>query len=220
MLPEVVIEVDWRGKRYADVQRGLQAVAADIEKDFEAITPIVKRILRDYMKAVLASVRSRISTPYPGGTSAAGAFPGSLSKRSGRMLATFADTRIGISRTKDPIEVTFLLDGIAAVHERGATITPKRAKYLTIPLPPALTGQGVPKRKSAREWQNTFVLKSKKGNLLIVQKVGKEIVPLYVLKKSVTIPKRLAFEEAFLAGRDFLADKIAKDVIKEFFNAR
>lgn len=220
MLPEIVIELDWRGKRYQDIERGLLAVGADIEKNFDKIGPLVKGILRDYMKAVLESVRQRVSAPYPGGTSAAGAFPGRLSKRSGRLLASLADSKIGASRTKDPIEVTYRLDGIATVHERGATITPKRAKYLTIPLPPALTASGVPKKLSAREWQNTFVLKSKKGNLLIVQKVGKELVPLYVLKKKVTIPKRLAFEEAFLAGKDFLADKIAQDVIREFFNAR
>lgn len=218
MLPDVVIELDWRGKRYQDIERGLLAVGADIEKQFDRIGPLVKKTLRDYMKAVLQSVRDRVDTPYPGGTSPSGAFPGSLSKRSGRLLASLADSKIGVSRKKDPLEVTFRLDGIATVHERGATITPKRARWLTIPLPPALTAQGVPKRPSARDWQNTFVIKSKKGNLLIVQKVGKDIVPLYVLKKKVVIPKRLAFEEAFTAGKDFLADKIAQDVIREFFN--
>ena len=43
------------------------------------------------------------------------------------------------------------------------------------------------------------------------------LLPLYVLKKEVKIPARLNFGDAFNAGRDFLADKIAKDVIREFF---
>jgi hypothetical protein len=217
MLPEVVVDLDWRGKRYQDIERGLLAIADDFDKKAELIGPIVKKTLRDYMKAVLQSVRERVSTPYPSGTSPAGEFPGRLSKRSGRLLASFSDTKIGISRTKDPIEVTFRLDGIGLVHEKGATIYPKRAKWLTVPLPAALNPNGTPKKPTARDWQNTFVLKSKKGNLLIVQRNGKDITPLYVLKKSVTIPKRLAFEEAFLAGRDFLADKIAQDVVREFF---
>jgi hypothetical protein len=222
MLPDIIVELDWRGKRYTDVLRGLAAVATDVEKDFEAITPIVKRILTDYMRGVVKSVADRVSTPYPSGTSRGGAFPGSLSKRSGKLLAGLNPSRIQVkgSAEKD-VEVSFSLTGIANVHERGATITPKKAKYLTIPLPPALNANGTPKKPNARAWKNTFILKSKKGNLLIVRKIGKGgIEPLYVLKKSVKIPKRLAFEEAFQAGRSFLADEIANQVIKEFFNAR
>jgi len=217
MLPEVEIELDWRSKRYRDVERGLRAVASDIEKDFEQITPLVKKILREYMTGVVRSVAQRASTPYPSGTSRAGVFPGTLSKRSGKLLSSLSENRIDV-RGDDDIEVSFTLTGIASVHERGATIRPKRSKYLTVPLPPALNSNGTPKRKSARDWQNTFVLKSRKGNLLIVQKAGGgRITPLYVLKKQVTIPQRLGFEDAFQAGREFLADKIADDVIREFF---
>lgn len=219
MLPEVVIELDWRGKRYQDIERGLFAVGADVEGRLEKIEPIVRKTLVDYMKAVLQSVRQRVDTPYPGGTSPAGAFPGSLSKRSGRLLASLADSGVVIGASSNPIEVSYKLDGIAAVHERGATITPKRAKWLTVPLPAALNANGTPKRPSARDWQNTFIIRSKRGNLLIVQRSGRGIIPLYVLKKKVVILKRLAFEEAFTAGKDFLADQIAKEVIREFFNA-
>ena len=61
---------------------------------------------------------------------------------------------------------------IAAVQEFGATITPKTAKYLTVPLPAALEIKGVPRKKSAREWDNTFVAQSKAGNLIIFQRDG------------------------------------------------
>jgi len=218
MLPEIAIELDWRGKRYKDVERGLRAMSTDIEQEFEKIGPLVRRILKDYMAGVVRSVQQRTTTPYPSGTSATGRFPGTLSKRSGKLSASLNPSRIATSGAiASNLEVSFTLTGIASVHERGATIRPKRAKYLTVPLPPALTGRGLPKKPSARDWKNTFVLKSKKGNLLIVQKKGKnELTPLYVLKKSVTIPKRLGFEEAFMAGRDFLADKIADDVVREF----
>lgn len=217
MLPEIEIELEWRSKRYRDVERGLRVVAKDIERDFEQITPLVKKILRDYMAGVVRSVAQRADGPYPTGTSPAGQFPGSLSKRSGKLLSSLNESRIEVQGSDD-IEVSYTLTGIASVHERGATIRPKRAKYLTVPLPPALNSNGTPKKKSARDWQNTFVLKSRKGNLLIVQKAGGgQITPLYVLRKQVTIPQRLGFGDAFQAGRDFLADKIADDVIREFF---
>ncbi len=129
------------------------------------------------------------------------------------------DSNIRVQDTADGPVVSFTLSGIAAVHERGATIRAKNAQYLTIPLPAALNKNGTPKRPTARSWPNTFVQRSKKGNLLIFQKKGKDIIPLYVLKKSVVIPKRLAFKEGFEAGRDFLADTLAAEFLKEFNNA-
>lgn len=222
MLPEVQIELDWRGKRYRDVLRGLEAIGDDLDNSFDRMVPLVQKTLNAYMAGVIQSVADRSRTPYPAGTSPKGVFPGTLSKRSGKLLAGLNPARIKVTgQTEKDIQVSYTLQGIANVHERGATITPKKAKYLTIPLPPALTSRGLPKKPSARDWKDTFVLKSRKGNLLIVQKQPNGgILPLYVLKKSVTIPKRLGFEEAFLAGRDFLADQIANDVVREFFNGR
>lgn len=79
----------------------------------------------------------------------------------------------------------------ANIHETGGLITAKKAKYLTIPLDAAKTPAGAPRKPKARDWQNTFVLRTKGGELMIVQKNGKKgIIPLYILKKSVNIPKR------------------------------
>jgi hypothetical protein len=69
----------------------------------------------------------------------------------------------------------------ARILEKGGTITPKNAQWLTIPLP------GVKGRAS--NYPDAFVVKSKKGNLLLVQKKGRSgLVPLFVLKKQVKIP--------------------------------
>ena len=216
----VTMELEWRGKRYRDVSRGLKAVADDTEQAFQDnFKPIARKVLRDYMSGVVGSVRARVSTPYPDGTSARGQFPGTLSKRSGKLASQFTDENIMVSDAGEP-SVSFTLSGIAAVHERGATIRAKNAQYLTIPLPAALNSNGTPTRPTAKSWSNTFVQRSKKGNLLIFQKqAGGGIIPLYVLKKSVVIPKRLAFEEAFEAGLDLVADKLAEELIREFNNA-
>lgn len=69
----------------------------------------------------------------------------------------------------------------ARILEKGGTIRATRKQYLTIPLG---STQG-----SASNYPNAFIIKSKKGNLLIVEKVGKDkLKPLFVLKKSVRIP--------------------------------
>jgi hypothetical protein len=84
----------------------------------------------------------------------------------------------------------------AAVHERldgtaGTTIRPKTAQFLTIPLAAAKTAAGVA-RGTARDFPNTFIARSKKGSLLIFQRQGKTIVPLFLLLKEVYVPARPA----------------------------
>ena len=65
--------------------------------------------------------------------------------------------------------------------EKGGIIKPKKAKMLTIPLP------GI--KGKASNFPNAFIIKSKKGNILLVEKKGKKgLRPLFVLKKQVKIP--------------------------------
>jgi hypothetical protein len=46
-------------------------------------------------------------------------------------------------------------------------------------------------KPSARDWPNTFVRRSRRGNLIIFQRRGREIIPLYLLRKTVIINRRL-----------------------------
>ncbi len=70
----------------------------------------------------------------------------------------------------------------ARIHEKGGRIRAKK-KFLTIPFP------GV--KGLARNFPDSFIIKSKKGNLLIVEKRGKQgFKPLFSLKKEVNIPAR------------------------------
>lgn len=69
----------------------------------------------------------------------------------------------------------------ARILEEGGKITPKAKKFLTIPLP------GV--KGLARNYPGAFIIKSKAGNLLIVQKDARgRLKPLFLLRKEVTIP--------------------------------
>lgn len=87
---------------------------------------------------------------------------------------------------------------------RSTVITARNKKFLTIPLPAAKTKAGVSKAPATSEavWGKTFVAKSKKGNLIIFgrekyvkgKKMGEfktPIVPLFLLKKAVSVPARI-----------------------------
>ena len=86
-------------------------------------------------------------------------------------------------------------------------IRPRRAQFLAIPLSAAKTAAGVP-RGRPRDFGNTFIQRSKKGNLLIFQKRLGGIVPLFALKKEVRIPARVHLEEVASA----FAGRIARDI--------
>lgn len=79
----------------------------------------------------------------------------------------------------------------APAHEFGAIIRPRRAKYLKIPLSAVKTPAGaVRSRYQGGRLPNTFVQRSRRGNLIIFQRVGKRLLALFLLVKQVTIPKR------------------------------
>lgn len=93
----------------------------------------------------------------------------------------------------------------ARLHEYGGTIKAKSGKWLTIPTAANKTPAGV-MRMSARMviQQGGFFAK----NVIFLKqgKAGKP-VPMFILKKQVTIPARLGFrEQAEIYGRKLLGE--------------
>ncbi len=68
----------------------------------------------------------------------------------------------------------------AKIQNEGGVIKPVNAKYLAIPIHKAA------KAKRPEEFENTFIAK---GVIFLKRSNGKDPLPLYVLKKQVTIPK-------------------------------
>jgi hypothetical protein len=87
-------------------------------------------------------------------------------------------------------KVSIILDSTpyAVIHEDGGSIVPKTGKYLTVPMPAAMTKAGV-LRKPATSWQDTTVIKLQDKRLFIVKLRGKDKPPifLFALKKMVRI---------------------------------
>ena len=74
---------------------------------------------------------------------------------------------------------------------KKTTIRPKRSKFLTVPLPAALTGAGRMKYNSARNYPNLRFIKSKAGNLLLAQVSNGQITPFFVLKDRIEVMARV-----------------------------
>jgi len=72
----------------------------------------------------------------------------------------------------------------ARIQELGGTVRPTRAKYLSIPVGPALTAAGVSKYASPRQVPGLHFVQSLKGQPLLADQEG---TVWFVLKKSVTI---------------------------------
>lgn len=88
---------------------------------------------------------------------------------------------------------------LAGIHEYGCNITPKRARYLTVPCSRKAYG------KSAGDFNDLFVLTAQSGEKFLAREVGKDKVEcIFWLTKSVHIPER-----SFLrAGHDANIDKV------------
>lgn len=100
----------------------------------------------------------------------------------------------------------------ARIHDQPkgskTTVKAKNVKYLTIPFP------GVKGR--ARNFSDTFVIKSASGNLIIAQRKGKHgLKPLFLLKASVDIPGRYWFTGTLKGMRPLLNQFLsAEEILK------
>lgn len=134
-----------------------------------------------------------------------------LQVRSGGTIEKFKAGVTGTADGNGGFEVKHDLS-MFGIHLDGGTIVATRSKYLTIPLPAACDRRGVPLKASSRDWPDTFVMTSKRGNLIIAQRgPGKSITPLYLLKTSVRIPARFGDFPAFY---DAQVDRLEKTIIQ------
>jgi phage gpG-like protein len=108
----------------------------------------------------------------------------------------------------------------ANIHETGGIIRPKNKQYLTIPLPSAQTPAGVGRftagevRDGLAGYDGSFIKRSKVGNLIIFGTQGDKVIPLFLLKRSVTIPARRYMSITVEQTQDKVVDNIV-DKIKE-----
>lgn len=203
-------EFSFRNQRFTDAAKGLKAFYSQIKGDWDGSARVLSREMKVFLDQVVQAIATRNGAPWPGGTTAT-----SLSRRSGALMDSIIKSVRVEGTTFDAISGRIGSDlKYARIQELGGTITPKRAKFLTIPLPAALDSSGCPLKSKARDWPNTFCARSKAGNLLIFQRRGKMIVPLYVLRTSVTIPPRLNMRTTLDAGIPYFVTRAMDQMVR------
>lgn len=211
---ELEVQAGGKRKTFKDAAAGIQAFSGGAVS-FDKMDPIIKKMMRNFLNALAGDMRTRHGGAWPGGTGTS-----TLSKRTGRLVESIAKSVRVTGKFSGAGEVRGQIGSplvYASTQEFGATIRPKRAKWLTVPLPAAMDKRGIMLLPKARDYPRTFIAKSRKGNLLIFQKIGKrKIIPLFVLKKSVKIPPRLNLGKALELGSKPFGDRVVEKVFREF----
>jgi len=184
------VKVVWKGEDFKralhfDMKKKMELCCRKIEADIKVSISGPPNTVNQQSSMVgtrSGALRASITSNWTGGGS--GSPPGAKAKARG---ATSIPDPGGTVTEVRGVVGTNLVYG--PVHEFGATIRPKTKKWLTIPFPGggAVTALGVG-RGSAREFKNTFIA----NDIIFGQSTGKsdKIVPLFILKKSVTIKPR------------------------------
>jgi len=96
------------------------------------------------------------------------------------------------------------------------TITPKKGKFLTIPIGENLTGTGITRFSSPRQVEDGFFVKSK-GRLFFGRKQGKrgKFRPLFVLVKSVFVQGSGALYDGVMDSLDDMSGAIEDQIAKK-----
>lgn len=188
------------GKSFSSIESAANAIERDLAERVQTGMVEVSREMRKALEDVYTKLEQKHGRGWPTGGAPFGTSPGQLSRRSGQGLRSIKDSiavsEPGVSRTRSLTGQ--ISTGRLTVHETGAVITAKRAKYLAMPMMEALDSRGLPRKSGPRAWRDTYVARSAAGNLIIFQKrTGGKVVPLYLLKKKVTIPRRLGMRETF-----------------------
>lgn len=205
------IDIRYDGRDYATFDAAVSDIMAVLEQAPDRAAQRVSGELKKALQRVAEELAKTHSAPWNGRL----VNPSDkLQKRSGGGLKSILDSIRVSGGTFDNLEAS-ISTGTMTIHETGGVISARSGKYLTIPLPEACDSRGVPLKRSAREWQNTFVARSRAGNLIIFQRRGAQVVPLYVLKPSVKIRPRLGMAAAFMREVPYFQERLIDLIAQE-----
>ncbi|QSY98651.1 hypothetical protein J2J97_31775 (plasmid) [Rhizobium bangladeshense] len=212
-MSEEPITVLVGGNSFSDLDEAVDWIVKELDASPNRVARKVSDAMRRSLQRVAGALEDAHSTPWNGDV----VNPrDTLQRRSGEGLKSIRDS-IHVTGSGGSVENVkgSISTGTMTIHETGGTITAKSGKYLTIPLPAACDSRGVPLRRSARDWDRTFVQRSRRGNLIIFQRQGRKLVPLYLLKPSVYIRPRLGLERAYMNEMPYFQERLLDLFVKE-----
>lgn len=210
MADDLQITARVNGRSFKDAGTALHAVRRMLGTGWTGASIRARGEFSNFMDSVAQEIAKKNGAPWPSGTTG-----NSISSRSGGFQRAILEgvqvkgTQLGDLRGYIVIPSPY------GIHETGGRKTAGN-KLLAIPLPAALDGKGNPLRMSPRDWGNTFVTETQRGNVVIFQERGGSIVPLYVLKTEVTIPARLGVGKALEAGMPRLVERMLDTLVQGF----
>ncbi len=223
-----VVESSFGGRKYPTMTSMMQDVAKTLDFNSPRVQTAIKTELRNFLNEIAGVMEAKHGSAYPGGTSET-----SLSRRTGRGLASIRESiEVTGSNTSD---IKGSIGGLSylGVHEFGAILRAKNKKYMVIPLDGAMNNDGTLQRPRPRDWDRTFVNRSKAGNLIIFRRQGASIIPLYLLvgagepisqiefAKGASGrgrgPLRLGMGDAINARLDSFTSRLADKLVQEMF---
>ena len=171
----------------------IEVVVPGLAAAFQAAPALVLTAMRRELKLGLMPYTSRLIQERLSGTP--------LARRTGTLARSWGVEVFGES-IRSLRGVVFSTARHARIHEQGGVVRPVHAKMLAIPLQAMRTPAGVarfhtPLRLTLKgAFFKTWIQKSKRGNLILMGQKTKrsEPVPLFVLKRQVTIPPRMGAE--------------------------
>lgn len=145
---------------------------------------------------------------------------GGAPMRTGRSFAIMRNGVRSFGTSFNTLRGHIIGPGYIKAHEEGATIRPKNAKALAIPLPAALRPDGTPKLPGPRSWQNvakTFIYKSKKtGRAYIAYKgASGRLTLLYVFVEEAHIRERRFLRKAWSRNKGDLMQTFGRLLMAE-----
>ena len=182
----IYVEID--GRSYTDIERGFLDMMARFERGLNESGQAVAQEFQEAMQEVAREMVRRHSRGWNGRLINDRA---DLQRRSGEGLRSLLrSVRVSEGTLVDEVSAS-ISGGALSRHETENVTVARRSRYLTIPLPAALDSRGVELKRRARDWQNTFVRRSRRGNLIIFQRTARGPVPLYLLKTRTRSQPRL-----------------------------
>ncbi len=129
-----------------------------------------------------------------------------LTVRSGRLLNSIGNSKHVVVESDGSVSGEIGPKGVpyGRIQELGGTIVPVKAKALTIPTDFNRRRDGTPKVTTSQLSDKAF---SRKGILFDVEGTGaaQKLLPMFILKKSVTIKARPYLAPALAAKQDEIA---------------
>lgn len=185
----MIVSAELDGRSYTDVEQAISEMIGRLERGIAESGAAVSREFRNAMHDVAAEMAYRHNRRWNGRLINDSE---NLQRRTGEGLRSLLRSVRYAEGARDLDDAAASISGAGlSVHEEDNVTVARRSRYLTIPLPAALDSRGVEIKRSARDWRNTFVRRSRRGNLLIFARTARGPVPLYLLKRRTFSPARL-----------------------------